>query len=94
MRNEHKGDSQFPGGNAQPQQAVAEKEPVAGHEDELEGPSPPGVAKAGRSSRKQVEPRQQVEVESSNAHNWVVSPSLHGDGHVCCSVPVEVKVVV
>ena len=44
VRHQHKGDAASPSGQGAPEEAVAEQEPVAAHEDNLGGSNPPRLA--------------------------------------------------
>jgi len=89
-------DAGRPVGETAPEEAVAEEEPVAGHEGDLGRSNPPGAAlsKLRGLLREDVEPGEEVQVETSDAHDGVVSPALEGNEEICCGVPDEGEVVV
>ena len=93
---EDEGDADGPGGQGEPDQAVAEDVPEGGHHGELGGADPPGLALAEGAGprREEVDPREEVEVEARDAHDGVVGEALVGDQGVGDLVPVEGEVVV
>ena len=96
VRHEHKHDADGPSGKRSPKQAVSEQKPIARHECDLRGSNPPRLAttQARRPFRKNMKPRQEVEVEPSDAHDGVVGISLVRHEEVGGSVPNECEVVV
>jgi hypothetical protein len=96
VRDENEGDAGGPVGESAPEEAVAEEEPVANHEGNLSRADPPSSAlsKLRGLLGEHVEPREEVEVETSNAHDWVVGVALVGHEEVGGGVPDEGEVVV
>lgn len=96
VRDENEDDAGRPVRESPPEEAVAEEEPVASHEGNLSRANPPSSAlsKLRGLLGEDVEPREEVEVETSNAHDWVVCVALVGNEEVCGGVPDEGEVVV
>ena len=94
MADKHESDAESPRGQGAPEKAVAEYEPVAKHEDNLRGTSPGGRAKVRGARGEKMDPGEKVEVESSNAHDRIVSVFLVGNEDVGCSIPDELEVIV
>ncbi|KFY77510.1 hypothetical protein V499_03140 [Pseudogymnoascus sp. VKM F-103] len=93
VRHEDEGDADGPGGEREPEQAVAEEVPVAGHEEHLGGAGPGCRALVGGARGDQVQPGEEVEVEARDAHDGVVGVLLELDGDLARAVPGEVEVV-
>ncbi|KFY90677.1 hypothetical protein V500_05015 [Pseudogymnoascus sp. VKM F-4518 (FW-2643)] len=91
---EDKGHAEGPGGEREPEEAVAEKVPVAGHEEHFGGAGPGGCSLVGGARGDQVQPREEVEVEARDSHDGVVGVFLESDGDLGGAVPDEVEVVV
>lgn len=72
---------------------VSEKVPVARHEDDLKPSRPPRRAKLSGTGGKQMEPREDVEVEAGDSHDRIVGVLLVGDENVCSLVPYECEVI-
>ena len=83
-----------PGRDSAPKQAIAEDEPVAEHESNLRRSSPRCGAKVCRSGREKMKPGEDVEIESCDTHDWVVSVALVLYRNVREFVPSEGEVVV
>ena len=94
--NENKADADPPCRQAAPDEAVSKQEPVAAHKSHLGRPHPPrlGAAQARRLGGEDVEPREEVQVETGNSHNRVVRDTLVPDQEVGSGVPGEGEVVV
>jgi hypothetical protein len=93
MREDDIANSNLPGGEINPAEEVAEEVPVAGHEDDLERARPPCGAELCCAGRNQVQPAEEVQVESCQCHYWVVEVLLVRDYDFARGVPYEAKVV-
>jgi hypothetical protein len=93
VREDDEGDADGPRRQVQPNEAVAEKIPVAAHEGNLQRTGPPGSAQLSRPRAHQVQPRQHVEVEPGKGHDRVVCVLLDRDHEVGGAVPGEGEVV-
>jgi hypothetical protein len=93
VRGEHKGNAVLPRRERAPTQQVAEDVPVAAHECDLDGASPPRGAELLRAWRHEMQPAEEVEVEARERHDGVVPPLLVGNEQVARTVPDEAEVV-
>ena len=91
---EDEGHAEGPGGEREPEEAVAEEVPVACHEEHFGGAGPSGCALVGGARGDQVQPGEEVEVEARDSHDGVVGVFLESDGDLGGAVPDEVEVVV
>ena len=96
VRDEDEADTDGPCGERAPEEEVAEDIPIAGHHGDFDGADPPGgrVAEGGGLGGKEVQPREEVEVEARDAHDGVVGVFLVGDEEVGGGVPDKGEVVV
>lgn len=94
--NQDEGDANGPCRQCAPEEHVAKQEPVAGHEDYLGGTNPPGFAasKGRRRLREDMSPREKVEVETSDAHDGIISVLLVRDDNFGSLVPHKGELVV
>lgn len=91
---EDEGHAEGPGGDREPEEAVTEEVPVAGHEEDFGRARPGRGSLVGGARGDQVQPREEVEVEARNAHDGVVGVLLEPNGNLTGTVPGEVEVVV
>lgn len=94
VRDQDEGDADWPVGEGAPDEAVAEPEPVACDERYL-GWAHPGCDSASAfGCCDEVVDGEDVEVEASDSHYWVVGVLLVFDGNVGKCVPDKSEVVV
>lgn len=91
---ENEGYADRPGWKREPEKAVAEEVPVAGHEEHLSRARPGCRALVRGAWGDQMQPREEVKVEARNSHDGVVGVFLELDGNLAGAVPGEIKVVV
>ena len=94
MRDEDEADADGPAGQRAPDEQVAEDEPVARHEHELDRARPPRCAQLGRARGAQVAPGEDIEVEAGEGHDGVVGVFLVREEDFARAVPGELKVLV
>lgn len=96
VRHQDKGHTDGPCWQRAPEQAVSKEDPVAGAECYLRRTNPPclGRSQRGRFAGQEVQPREKIEVEASNAHDGVVGVLLVGDEGVGNGIPDKSEVVV
>lgn len=96
VRDKDESDSDGPTGKGAPEEEVTKDVPVARHHGDLSGADPPRLAASeGRGlGRKDMQPREEVEVEARDAHDRVVGVLLEGYKEVGSGVPDEGEVVV
>jgi hypothetical protein len=93
VRDEDECNSNGPCGECAPEKSVAKYSPVASHEENLDGTSPPSRAEVGSARRHQMEPGQKVQIETGDGHDGVVGVLLVGYNEVGGGIPDEGKVV-
>lgn len=96
VRHQNKGYADGPCGQRAPEQAVSKEDPVAGAECDFRRTNPPGLGRSqrGRFAGQEVQPRKEIEVEASNAHDGVVGVLLVGDKGVGNGIPDKGEAVV
>lgn len=82
-----------PVGQSAPDQAITKERPVARHEYNLEPSCPPGGAELGGAWGEEMQPGEDVKVEASDGHDWVVGVFLVGHEDICGLVPYESEIV-
>jgi len=86
--------SRGPGREGEPDEAVAEEEPVGEHCEDFDWARPACGAKVGGAGGDEMAPGEEVEIEAGDGHDGVVDVCLVGDEDVAGGVPDEGEVVV
>ncbi len=91
-----KSDASCPGWEGTPDQEVAKEDPVARHKGDLRWPDPPclAAAKPRRFAGQYMLPGEEIEIETSDAHDRVVGEALVRDESVRYDIPDECEVIV
>lgn len=96
VRYQHECNAQRPCRQRAPQEDIAKQEPVARHEPNFGWPNPPCLAasQGGRPLGEDVDPRKQIQVETSDAHDGIVDVLLVRNHHFGDLVPHKGELVV
>ena len=94
VRDQDESDTYRPGGQCAPYQAVAEPKPITGDESHLGWAHPRRDSTSALGCREEVMDGEDVEVESSDSHYWIVGVLLVLDGEVGKCVPNKSEVVI